>query len=222
MNSPDWHAPLLVVVADATSARHEGEWIATTVRVARAAAGSNVVVQVRVKSLPHDRQATLARAVQERIAGSVPLYLNGEISIGMDLEYDGIHLPEQATAVLAAPTPLPATVAAHSINAVRRAEAVGASAAIVSSVFEPSWKRANPLGTAALAKIVEEASIPVIALGGIGPQEVAHCLQAGASGVAVHSGIMRSKDPVRSLQLYLGALKQATGNGAKTGCESGS
>ena len=74
----------------------------------------------------------------------------------------------------------------HSLAALRRAAAAGCDYATLSPIFSPISKpddRRLPLGPAALA----DAPLPVLALGGIGPGQVAACRAAGAAGVAAIS-----------------------------------
>lgn len=50
--------------------------------------------------------------------------------------------------------------------------------------------------------------VPVYALGGVTPGRVAACLQAGAQGVAVLSGIMDADDAAQAARAYLDALRR--------------
>jgi len=52
-----------------------------------------------------------------------------------------------------------------------------------------------PRGLDELARVVQAVHVPVIAIGGIGPDEVAAVLAAGAAGVAVMSAILKASDP---------------------------
>jgi len=49
-----------------------------------------------------------------------------------------------------------------------------------------------------LAEITRQASLPVVAIGGVDPTNAAACFQHGAAGIAVISAISRAPDPVRS------------------------
>ncbi|MNW22179.1 Regulatory protein TenI [compost metagenome] len=48
--------------------------------------------------------------------------------------------------------------------------------------------------------------ILVIAIGGVTPQRVKDIIQAGASGIAIMSGIMNAADPVAAAIEYRNAL----------------
>jgi len=66
--------------------------------------------------------------------------------------------------------------------------------------------RLAPIGFAGLRAAVAAAPCPILALGGVRPEDVAPALQAGAWGVAVLSGILLAEDPRAATRAYLEAL----------------
>jgi thiamine-phosphate pyrophosphorylase len=77
-----------------------------------------------------------------------------------------------------------------------------------SPVYETSSKPDQPpAGIAALRSFCRTAApTPTFALGGITPERVSACRDAGAEGVAVLSGIMEAEVPVAATRAYLRAL----------------
>ena len=73
--------------------------------------------------------------------------------------------------------------------------------------------RLAPVGVAGLAAFVPGAP-PVWALGGIGVEDCAPVLRAGARGVAVLGGIFGSEDPARQAARYAAAVGTASGGAA--------
>jgi thiazole tautomerase (transcriptional regulator TenI) len=63
-----------------------------------------------------------------------------------------------------------------------------------------------PEGLALLRALREAVSLPLIAIGGITPERVGECIEAGAQGVAVISGIADAPDPRVAAQQYRKAL----------------
>jgi len=59
-------------------------------------------------------------------------------------------------------------------------------------------------GIDSLAQVVEAvADVPIFALGGVTPERVRPCLEAGAHGVAVLSGVFGEADPAEAARRYL-------------------
>lgn len=88
----------------------------------------------------------------------------------------------------------------HDEGEVRRAVADGAAYVTISPVAVSTSKPAHgpPLGTAGVARAVAAADgVPVLALGGIDPENVVRFVAAGAHGVAVMGSVMRADDPAR-------------------------
>ncbi len=89
-----------------------------------------------------------------------------------------------------------------------RRAAAGADYVTLSPIFltgsKPGYGPA--LGPAALARIARRVGLPVLALGGVGPENARACLSAGAAGVAVMGGVMRAADPGAAVRELLAAL----------------
>ena len=61
-------------------------------------------------------------------------------------------------------------------------------------------------GIEALAQAAGAARLPVLALGGVTPERVGECLQAGAHGVAAIAAVWNAPDPVGVLERFREAL----------------
>ncbi len=83
----------------------------------------------------------------------------------------------------------------------RRAALDGADYVVVGTIFEsPSHPGAAPGGIRLLEDVVARLSIPVVAIGGITPENARACWAAGASGIAVVSTILGADDPRRAAE----------------------
>lgn len=84
----------------------------------------------------------------------------------------------------------------HNLHEASEAERAGADFIVFGPVFETDSKKAYgpPVGLAALRAVVEQLTIPVIALGGIKPNNFYEALDAGAAGVAAISMFVEASD----------------------------
>ncbi|MDG4658173.1 thiazole tautomerase TenI [Ectobacillus antri] len=99
----------------------------------------------------------------------------------------------------------------HSLDGAIKAVEAGADSLIYGHIFPTASKPAIPArGMKALQKVAEAISIPVVAIGGIQPAHVPDILQAGASGVAVLSGILSNETPVKRAISYRKMVKRET------------
>jgi thiamine monophosphate synthase len=119
---------------------------------------------------------------------------------------DSVHLSSQQEF----PQPRPSLVgrSCHTADEVDRAVAEGCDYAFVSPVYptasKPGYGPAlGPAGLAALCR----PGLPVYALGGVLPEHVAECVQAGAYGIAVMGPVLRDPTVVAD---YLAALSEVT------------
>lgn len=200
--------PRLYVLADADFVGDVERWLACLTALDAVAAHSALAIQVRAKGCHGAEFEALARRARRAVVHA-PLVLNGPSALAAALGYDGVHWPAGATAgeAFCRREELGIrTAAIHSAAAVHDAERAGATALVFAPVFAPSWKPAVPAGVDALRQAVAVATRPVYALGGITPTLAAACLDAGAYGVAVLSGVMAAGDPAAAAAAYLAAL----------------
>ncbi|MBM7652302.1 thiamine phosphate synthase [Neobacillus cucumis] len=72
----------------------------------------------------------------------------------------------------------------------------------------------TPKGIQELLRVTQ-LDIPIIAIGGITPENTQQVIQAGASGIAVMSGVLDSRDPLSRVKAYVNALKDGDGKSEK-------
>jgi 8-oxo-dGTP diphosphatase len=118
----------------------------------------------------------------------VDLLLNGDLQIAERCGLDGAHLPARIAARFDA-RPLPAdrwlAVSCHERAELEHAQRIGADFVTLGPVsLTPSHPDARPLGWADFAELAAGAAMPVYALGGLGPDDIATARAYGAQGVA--------------------------------------
>ncbi|WP_044748831.1 thiazole tautomerase TenI [Bacillus alveayuensis] len=97
----------------------------------------------------------------------------------------------------------------HSLEEAQEAEQEGADYCLYGHIFATDCKAGlSPRGLSELAAITKQIDIPVIAIGGIKPNNVEKVLQAGAKGVAVMSGVFFADDPVAEARVFSSILKK--------------
>jgi thiamine-phosphate pyrophosphorylase len=127
------------------------------------------------------------RAIADR--RGLILLVGADEALAQAIEADGLHLPERATETaprLRARRPdWLVTIAAHDLQAVTAASALGADALVVSPVFESNSPSAGtPLGVEGLRTLVGATDTPVYALGGIRAGTVESLKNTGIVGLA--------------------------------------
>ena len=135
-------------------------------------------------------RAALAKKVLSKCRQRKILCLIGaDIQLALKLNADGVHLPEAHLKKIGhrpkVHKNMIITAATHSFKMVRRAYSLKINAAILSPVYKTkSHPGAPTIGRLQFAKICKHSKIPIIALGGIGPNQILNLMYAGAFGIA--------------------------------------
>ena len=195
--------PPLLVISDRHQARRPLEEVAEAVF-----AGGCRWFSLREKDLPPEERRTLLGeliALGRRFGAVVTAHEDIEAVTATGA--DGVHLPSGVRPE-AARTRLPGAligVSAHSADEAATLLRAGADYVTVSPVFVTASKPGYgpALGLDGLARIVAHAPGPVVALGGITPENAASCLSTGARGIAVMGEIMRAADPQATVEHIL-------------------
>jgi thiamine-phosphate pyrophosphorylase len=157
---------------------------------------------------------TAARRLTERLRDlteDVTVTVNTRLGVAQELN-TGLHLGWRGPSVSDAREALGHDAllgySAHEEIGVAGDRAPGVDYYFFSPVFETSSKPGQPAaGIPALRSFCQTAApTPTLALGGITPERVQPCLEAGAQGVAVLSGIMEAEVSIAATRAYLRAL----------------
>jgi thiamine-phosphate diphosphorylase len=164
------------------------------------ATGSRALLALTEALLPHARRA------------GATLLLNDRVDVALVSEADGVHLGAGSLTVPAARAILGPSrligASCHGVQEASASRALGADYVFMGTIFEtPSHPGRAGLG----ARVVEETvgavpGLPVIAIGGVGPDAASALVGAGAWGVAVIRGVWGAPDPGRAVSLYLEGL----------------
>ena len=159
-------------------------------------------IQLREKDLVGRELFFLAEAARKLTQRYHALLLiNDRIDIALAVDADGVHLStasipiESARALLGRQQLLGAST--HSLEEAQEAERSGADFVVFGPVYFTPSKASygSPQGLAALKKVVEKLSLPIYAIGGIKPENIADTRRTGVRGVALISAVMSAADP---------------------------
>ncbi len=169
------------------------------------AAARNGVDWVQVRD--HSATAREIFDLSERIVSicrplGVRVAVNDRIGVALAVGADAVQLGRRSLPIAAAKRiagSLLVGASIHSLSEASDAERDGADW-ITFGHFFPTVSHANEpcRDIAELKTMTEEVSIPVIAIGGIGIDQVGAVLEAGAGGIAVISAILDAPDPGRA------------------------
>lgn len=180
--------------------------------VAAAVAGGVTSVQLREKTADTRRFVELARDLDALLRPlGVPLWINDRIDVALAAGIDHVHVG-QSDMTPADVRRLMGPTAVIGLSITRPEELVAEDLAPVDClgvgpVFATATKSdaAPALGLDGLAAIRRAGGLPVVAIGGIGPAEVAAVRATGVEGVAVVSAIMAAADPRAAARVLAGA-----------------
>jgi thiamine-phosphate pyrophosphorylase len=150
------------------------------------------LVQIREKSLSARALYELtARAVEITRGSKTRLLVNDRVDIALAAGVDGVHLtsrslPADVVRDICGPDFL-IGVSTHSLAEVRAAREAGADFVVFGPIFDTESKRAfgEPQGLDKLREVAKAVGeFPVLAIGGITRENLAACVDAGASGIA--------------------------------------
>jgi 8-oxo-dGTP diphosphatase len=154
------------------------------------AALANGARRVQLRS-PTTDAATWRRAAEVACArcrsAGADVLVNGDVELARALGI-GVHLrAAQLTAPAARPLPDTQTVGAscHTLADLQAAERLGCDFAVLGHVLDTPSHAAQPsLGWDAFARLREQVSLPIYAIGGLAPNDLATARHYGAQGVA--------------------------------------
>lgn len=126
--------------------------------------------------------------------------VNDHADIAKAVDADGVHLGQDDLPLECGRKVLGRDkligISTHSVDQAREAEAAGADYIGFGPLFPTTTKDAGPHQGVEMLRLLRNAvSIPILAIGGIRPDNLAEAMRAGADGVAVISAVLAAPDP---------------------------
>ena len=181
------------------------------VQLAQAAEqGGVTALQVRLKERPARQLVELVKSLVATL--NIPVLVNDRPDVALAAGAAGAHLgPEDLPVLLARRIAPPGFILGASVG--NEAEAAAADAADYWGVGP--WRGTSTkedagqaLGAGGFRNIVgRSGGRPCIAIGSVGPEDVASIFASGGSGIAVASGILASDDVAVAARRYSGAMR---------------
>lgn len=173
-------------------------------RVSEAMEGGAQVVQLREKHLSHE---AMLRAAERFVAlcrkcGTVSI-INDDVEAAVASGADGVHVGQEdleagRARALLGPDKL-IGVSAHNVEEALAAQAAGADYLGVGAAFVTGTKSdAAPISRETIRAITQAVDIPVVAIGGIGPENILDLAGCGLDGVAVVSALFAREDTAQA------------------------
>ena len=172
--------------------------------------GGAQLVQVRDKATPiQELLRDLKQCAEFAVSKGVTLIVNDRCDLVLSSGAMGVHLgqddlpPEAARLTLGCEKFI--GFSTHSLPQVQRSFRLPIQYIGFGPIYATSTPK-NPfpvVGLQRLARACKASPVPVVAIGGIGLEQVREVLQAGAASAAVISALMKSKNLARQMERFL-------------------
>lgn len=182
--------------------------------VEEAVKGGVKIVELREKKSTPREIYEKAKQLKEMLSKyNVPLIIDNRPDIALASGADGVHLAQHDLPLHEVRKMLPAPkivgTSVFTVEQAQEAEKNGADYVATGAIFPTTSKdNATVLPEEMLEKITKSVSIPVIAVGGLKPSNLAKVNDKGIAGVAVVSGVMQAENPYEAAEQYIRALEQ--------------
>lgn len=176
--------------------------------VRRAVEGGVTLVQYRSEKLTHEEQKAQVLPLQQYLRSvGVPLIINDNVALAVEIDAEGIHLGQddmpvaEARALIGPDKILGLTVTTAEQMAAVNTELVDYIGC--GPVFPTITKddAPPPMGVEGWAELAKLSSLPIVAIGGLNAERTAAIRATGlAAGVAVVSAICAAENPTAAAQ----------------------
>ena len=165
-----------------------------------AVSGGVDMVQLREKEFSKKELIKLGLKLRHITNARALLVVNGSLDVALAVGADGLHLPENAMSIHDARQVVPSHFllgkSVHDPSGATCAAREGADYLILGTIFQtPSKPGVKTGGPELVSMVTSLVHPPVLAIGGITASSMATVIESGASGVAVRSAILDTRDP---------------------------
>ena len=165
-------------------------------------------IQLREKTISDEEFIPLAREIHDIAAqrGTL-LIINDRVNVAKEVNAEGVHLGQHDIGISEARDIIGNEkiigVSTHNIEQAGQAQKDGADYIAIGPVYPTGTKiYESPVGLEVVREVAKEISIPFVVIGAITLKNLDEVLKAGATGVAVCSAIIGSKDVLSSTRQF--------------------
>jgi 8-oxo-dGTP diphosphatase len=152
------------------------------------------LIQVREKQLSASELKTFAaRIIALAKPYAAKVLINANIDLARELNADGVHLTaNQLMALQSKPEDLMCAASCHNAAELAQAQSLALDFVVLAPVMPTlSHPGAASLGWQSFMHLIKDYSLPVYALGGLQPQDLATAWEHGAHGIAMQRAVLR-------------------------------
>jgi thiamine-phosphate pyrophosphorylase len=177
--------------------------------------GGAKVIQLRDKQSNKRELLLTAQKLKNLCAKSDVLFIiNDYLDLALSVDADGLHIGQKDLPLSAIRRELPIDkIIGCSVNTVsqaNKAQSEGADYIAVGSIFPSATKKeATVVGVDTLKQIRQSISSPLVAIGGIGEDNIEQVVAAGADSVAVASAVLGKEDAKIATQQLVAKVELA-------------
>ncbi|MED4958091.1 thiamine phosphate synthase [Paenibacillus macerans] len=170
-------------------------------------------IHLRDKQLSAKKQFELVKLLRQAGVPLEKIVINDRLDVALaagaaNIQLAGHSLPAASVRSLAQGMRIGCSV--HSAEAAAQAASEGADYCLFGHVYDSSSKPGLPgRGLNMLAEVCARCPVPVIAIGGIRPDNAGDVIRNGAQGIAVLSGLHSAADPAAEAKSYRDAIHAA-------------
>ncbi len=178
--------------------------------VSAAVQGGVTMVQLREKYATTREFLEEARALKALLAPlNIPLIINDRVDIALAVDADGVHVGQKDMPLAQVRALLPAGriigLSITNSEQIQRPDAALADYLGLGPLYLQSTKQdaATPLGVEGFRALRAQTQKPVMAIGGLKPDNCAEVVAAGATGLAVVSALVGAADPAAAARGFV-------------------
>ncbi len=184
--------------------------------VRHAIIGGAVMIQYRDKGADHGRRKREAAQLRDVCHDHDVLFIvNDDVRLADDVGADGVHLgrddrPVDHARRALGPNAIIGASCYNSVSFARRARDAGADYVAFGSFFPSRTKdRATRVHADILAEARTAVDLPIVAIGGITPENGATLIHAGADLLAACAGVFDHRDPEGAARHYAALFRDS-------------